>query len=339
MSNFPVAFKKYKLYKRKWRITVVPRSKFEGTDEAGNLYDEEDAIILSDSDFGEGALHCTFNVYSAITTPLYGDILVYNLSQKTRDVLVNQGARVIVEAGYQNGAFGKIWNGNILHFVEYRQGIVDKILFLRCIQPYYLFKKCFVMGHITQPENNLSGQYSAITRQLFIDVIENPEALTKVAETSPRPATYFGSAPSMLDDIAAQTNGGKVGIVDGTQDSKITICNPNDEISLDQELEITPESGLIETPANIPFGISFKCLLDPRLKHTSPEQQLRIINSETKMSPQRYRDRLPMFSNDGRYRLISVNHVGDTRGKEWYSQCEAWVNPQQLLQQGIPQVK
>lgn len=350
MSNFfnpikattfedPIAFRKYSLYKRKWKITVVPRSSFEGSDESGVLYDESDALVLSDSDYGEGALHCTFSVASAITTPLYGNVKVWNLSQKTRDVLVKQGGRVIVEAGYQNGAFGKIWNGNIFHFIEYRENVTDKILILHCIQPYFLFKDCFVMGHITQPENTLNGQYGAITRQLFIDAKSDPEALTKVTDKSPRPATYFGTAPSLLDDIAAQTDGGKVGIVDGSQESQITICNPNVEISLDKELEITPESGLLETPTNIPQGVSFKCLLDPRLKHTFPNQQIRIVNSETRMSPQRYVGKLPMFSNDGRYRVISVAHVGDTRGNDWFSQCEAWVNPQQLLQQGIPQVR
>lgn len=326
-------FKKYSLYKRKWKITVIPRTKFTGEGQDGVQYDPNDAIVLSSSFFKEQALHCKFRVQSAVTVPLYGDITIYNLSQKTTDTIVKQGARVVVEAGYENGAFGTIWDANIFHFIEYRENVVDKILLLHCMQGYDLIKGEFIMGHVTQPENNDKGRFNFMTQQINLNAETSPPATIKNNKTSWKPETVF-KAPMDYARYCADNVAGQCITADSTQQFKLTIGNFLNEIEAinaipyGSEIEISPETGLIGIPSKVPKGVSFKCLLDPRLKHMRPEQQIRITHTETRMTPQIFgQGTPPLFSNDGRYRLISVTHTGDTRGQDWYSECEAWVNP------------
>jgi hypothetical protein len=327
MSIDSTNFKKFSLYKRAWRISVIPRKSYTGTSQSGTQYNTDDAIVLSSSFYGEQALHCKFRVQSAVTVPLYGDIILYNLSQKTTDTIVNEGARVVVEAGYENGAFGTIWDANIFHFIEHRENIVDKILTLHCMQGYDIIKGGFIMAHVTQPENDDEGRFNFMTRQLEINAEHSPPATTKNKTKSWKSETVFKNGIDYAKYCADNVMG-QCCAEDGTQMFKLTIGNFLNEISSDKELEISPETGLIGIPSRVPKGVSFKCLLDPRLKHMRPEQQIRITHTETRMTPQIFgQGTPPLFSNDGRYRLISVTHTGDTRGQDWYSECEAWVNP------------
>lgn len=331
-SNAPVGAKTFNMYKRGWRIVVVPREKFE---QAGYNYKEDDAIVLSDSSFGRSALRCTFRVESAITVPRYGEVSIYNLSKATVNTLVNQGARVIIEAGYENGIYGTIWNGNIFHFIEHRDNVVDKVLTMHCMQPYDIYQNAFIMGHITQEENTAEGQFNVLTKLIQIKATGNA-VLQKKSETSTRAATIFSCDAYRCLKSTADSVGGYVSIVDGTQNENITILDPYENNRGGKEIKITPESGLIGTPTTIPEGISFKCLLDPRLAHREPPMYIRISHSETKASPQRVGEQLPKFMNDGRYRLISVVHEGDTRGNTWYSECQAYVNPEMRAVGGLP---
>lgn len=320
-------FKKFSLYKRAWRITVIPRKSFQGADIRGVQYNEDDAIVLSSSFFDEQALHCKFRVQSAVTVPLYGDVTIYNLSQKMTNTIVHDGARVVIEAGYENGAFGKIWDANIFHFIERRENVVDRILTLHCIQGYDIIKSGFVMGHVTQAENNDEGRFNFITQQLKLDAETSPPVTTKNKTISWKSEAIFGDGATYLRSRANDVWGQLIS-ADGTKPLKVTIGDFLNEISADKEIEISPKTGLIGIPSQVPKGVSFKCLLDPRLKHMRPEQQIRITHTETRMTPQIFgQGTPPLFSNDGRYRLISVTHTGDTRGQDWYSECEAWVNP------------
>lgn len=332
----------YKLYRRKWRLTVVPMKKFEGINYQGEKYAEDDAIILSDSDFEEGnthALHVRFNVNSSLSVPKFGEVTIYNLSNDMMETL-KQGTRVVLEAGYEDGNFGVIWNANIYHFIERRENIVDRVLTMHCMDGYEIFKDCFVYAHVTKDRNTILDQYKEVVKQTGIDAVETPAALSDSSnKKSARAATIIGSPSNAINEISKSANGtiagetkmSKIAIVDG----KVTITDPN-SIGIGEELVISPETGLIGTPSATQYGVIFRSLLDPRLLFTDPLVQVKIERSEVIAQPQRYGQTVaPVVPpRDGRYKVISVNHIGDTRGTEWYSDCECVVNPDQIINLG-----
>jgi hypothetical protein len=318
-------FKKYSRYGRKWRIIVIPRSKF-----SGNEYNEDDAIVLSDSTYGDNALHCKFKVHFATQVPTYGDITVYNLSAGLSSRLAIEGARVIIEAGYKDGAYGKIWDGRLFHFIEYRENVVNRVSILHTIRGKIL-ENCFVMANLPE-KTKIGDRFEYITRQLKIDA-EVSKSMNEKKDELVRPETVFELDPySYLRDQTK--NMGLTMMAD--ENGMLTMPDLDSETSSQTAVEISPDTGLVGTPAQVPNGINFKTLLDPRLKWEKVCQQILLKNSEVINTPQMYGSALPLTDLEGRYKLIAVTHIGDTRGTEWHSLGEAWVNPDQRAQVNQP---
>jgi hypothetical protein len=329
-AGIPSPYKKYSLYERRWQIVVIPRRAFTGTDDQGEKYNEEDAIVLSDSLYGEAALRVKFKVTSAQTVPTYGDITVYNLNEKTVSRITKEGARVVVMAGYRNGNYGIIWNGNLFSFMEYRENVTDKVLLLHCMGGKDVIAPSFISGTLTEVTGKtMQDRVTYLTKQMKIELKET-ETLTKEKAKLTKPQLYFGNPERYLHD-EAKTYG-----CQRTADKEGKYCISNiitDTGSV--EIVISPSSGLIGIPTQVMKGISFRTLLDSRLIYDIPPMNVRIDNSEIKAMPQMYGVIPEWMDEYGRYRVISVTHSGDTRGQEWYSDVEAWVNPDQLADRGI----
>ncbi len=77
-----------------------------------------------------------------------------------------------------------------------------------------------------------------------------------------------------------------------------------------------------------------RCLLNPNIKLASP---ISLDNSTIQLAQfnQQYtavNDRIPSLSPTGSYKVLAVQHVGDTRGREWYTDiiCSAIDGTQPL---------
>lgn len=311
------------LYGRAWRITVTPKDKFTGDYKAG------DAIVLSDSDWGTSALHCQFDVSSAYKDVNYGDVTIYNLSKSMVSQLVVEGAKVIIEAGYENGAYGQIWNAKVFHFIEHRENVTDRILTMHCIQGGDAFQDALVSANVTSGQT-LAGRMEYITNQYQIPV-KISDTMKEKASTTVREETVFGDFMTYARENAKTWSLQCI----TTADNKFTMTDVTKAVSQNEEIEISPETGLIGTPSQIPLGVSFKVLLDPRIRHEEPAQQIRIRNSEIIAAMQTIGDPPPMSTIDGRYKVISVRHYGDTRGHNWYTECEARVDPLTVANLGM----
>lgn len=330
-SNISSPFKKYSLYERRWEVIVTPRTSFTGSDERGAVYNEDDAIVVSNSLYGEAALHCKFNVTSSQAVPTYGDITIYNLNERTVSRITKEGARVVVMAGYKNGNYGMVWNGNLFSFMEYRENVTDKVLLLHCMQGKDVIAPTFVIGTLTEKTGKtMKDRVSYLTRQMNVGLYENDTLRNEKAELT-KPFILFGDYEKYLRD-EAKTYGCQRTV---TKDNKYCISNIITEVKPDEEIVISPSSGLIGIPTQVPKGISFRTLLDPRLLFDIPPMQIRIDNSEIKAMPMMYGSVPEWLDEYGRYKVISVTHTGDTRGQEWYSDVEAWVNPDQLADRGV----
>ena len=74
-----------------------------------------EVLNISDSEIdkksidGFGALRCTFHIEkTGLHAINYADISIYNLTGSTEKAIIEEGMQVIVNAGYEDGAYGTI---------------------------------------------------------------------------------------------------------------------------------------------------------------------------------------------------------------------------------------
>lgn len=101
---------------------------------------------------------------------------------------------------------------------------------------------------------------------------------------------------------------------------------------------ITSATGMIGVPEQTEIGISVRCLLNPNLKQNMRVQldnaSIQQYQMQTNLDAQAQAGFVPSLSADGIYKVLYVNHHGDTRGQDWYSDFVAYsqlLNQDQLV--------
>ena len=139
-------------------------------------------------------------------------------------------------------------------------------------------------------------------------------------------AAVHGQPKKTLSDIARTING--TWFVDNGTLHIFSYSDSADKLpnNLKQAVELTPQTGLIGNPQQVNYGITVRCLLNPKIM---PYGLIYIpIRYITKQMVQ-----IGTFSQgistpytldpNGIYRVCSVTFTGDTRGNEWYSDIVA----------------
>ena len=305
---------------RRWRITFIP--------------DQGDAIILSDSELKEKALHCEFECENAYTVPCFGAVTVFNLSwNDTSNIIRTENAFIRIEAGYKGaGNFGVIWEAPVIQYIRAREQVVDWTLTFSSVNTRGMLDKNWVRTSIVQsdprerieaicngthdPDKKIS--YQPITAELSSKKLERQRIL-------------FGNPGKLLEDVEKDQRV-QVSIID----KKLVVADPTiEESSL--KIVKSPSTGLIGTPQQSQKGINFTCLLDPRLGYTSPVSMVQIkdvLVQEQKLRPQAGSYPAVPLDVNGNYKVMSARHHGSTRGNDWYSEVMA-INTVHNLMDGL----
>lgn len=287
------------LFGRKYKITV-------------GLKGDKGLVLTSDS-FEPEALRCTFHIeqvgYQAY---YYGEITIYNLTGETEKQIIQEGDKVIVEAGYQNGNYGKIFEGYVFQPMRDRENVVDYKLTLNCIN-----QKAILDHNLVKFTAN-AGQDPRTQINNIAKQARFPIELGKVTDNLedvklPRGKTYFGPPKKYFRDLADHS--GAQWFVD---DDKVHFSKISDPPA-GQALVYTTKTGLIGTPQQIDYGVSFRVLLDPRLKVSNPAMAVKLDQAFIRQQKARLGQILSILDRDGVYRVIGVTHTGDTRGNDWYT--------------------
>lgn len=300
------------LYNRFWRITILPT--------------EGDPIVVSDSSYGEGALHCVFEVRHSYEARTYGRIRIYNLKTDTIKMFTEQAVSVTIEAGYQDCYYGKpavIWDANVYHFIEYRENVVDRVLDIYTTNtPKEVLTTNFLMANITEGQT-VNGIFEHVAKQYKMQT-RSSNTLRYNTATTTRPHVSFGLYDREMHILEKSCTAMSSLCCDGSGNISIADIFNIETTSNTDIIAISPESGLIGLPNQVPQGVSFKTLLDPRLKWTAPiPTMIQFKNSEIKglANYVGVYPALPLDDN-GVYKIISVVHRGDTRGEDWFSEVE-----------------
>lgn len=306
-----------KLFGRKWKVSVlVPnRSDLSDSNIDKSLYT---AYVVSDSTKEERSLRVKFNIqkYGWIT-PNYSEISIYNLSPEDENIILKNGCRVIVEAGYVNGPYGLIYDAPIFQPIWSRKRYVDSVLTLVCIDADKLMYENHVEVTLKMREQrDLLVEMARKARKPFpINYISDSIKSNQL----PRAKTFFGKPSDYLRQYAQQ-NGTHISVVDDnvyiSMIQRDATTNP---------LELSPgEGGIIGTPQQTQDGVSLTVLLNSDIKIFKPQPMLiKINNNKIRVAKQTMGQLYSSLDKDGIYKVLGINHIGDTRGNDWYSHIVA----------------
>ena len=259
-------------------------------------------------------LKCSFRIekigYQAIN---YGDITIYNLNANTRADIIKYGMRVVLEAGYENGQYGKIFDGDLFQPLWDRENVVDNKLTLHCFDGDSQLNTNFVGMTVQASHNQRSDLLNIMknARNPFNDSYISPDL---DSTEMPRGKVFFGMPKSYFREIA-NANNHQWSYVD-----RELIFSNLTNIPVSSALVVSPETGLIGTPQQTQDGIEFKTLLNPNIKVKYPPMQVKIDNSVIRQQKVMLGQLQTRLDQDGFYYVASVVHSGDTRGDDWYTE-------------------
>lgn len=301
-----------KLFGRKWKVSVLVPNSSNLSD--GNvdksLYT---SYIVSDSSHEESSLKVKFSIQKfGWMTPNYSEISIYNLAPDYENIILKNGCRVLVEAGYVNGPYGLIYDGPIFQPIWSREDYVDSVLTLVCIDADKLMYENHVEATLKMREQkDLLIEMAKRARKPFsVMYSENAKS-----NQLPRAKTFFGKPSDYLRQFAQQ-NGTHISAVD---DSVYISMIQKDASSY--PLELSPgEGGIVGAPHQTQDGISLSVLLNSDIKIFKPMPMLiKIDNSRIRVARQQLGQLYSSLDKDGVYKVLGVSHVGDSRGNDWYS--------------------
>lgn len=248
-------------------------------------------------------------------------VRVYNVSDATRNSIIAEFDTVTLTAGLVNGPQGNIFQGDIKQFRFGRERNVDSYLEIRAGDGDKAYNQTLV--NKTFPAGTTDAQtLSALAAEMGLPVAKTAEGYLTTGGILPRGKTLFGMARLHMRDLA-QKNKCRWSIQNGV----VTLV-PNTGYLPGQAVEINSATGMIGTPEQTDNGIMVRCLLNPLIKIG---QAVKINNADINQASLRSNFGFPSYTsqyypatvaNDGLYRVLVAEHVGDTRGTggDWYTE-------------------
>ena len=284
-------------------------------------------------------LHVRFEIKQSDTqTPNVAYARIYNLSQATLNRIyslsaASQGytvtaggaeyARLILQAGYQPpGNFGKIFDGTIKQLKHGRESNIDSYLEVLAADvdlPYNFGPISTTLSAGVTPQQQLA--YILKGQNTYAD---NPIALGDLTEMTggvlPRGKVLWGMGQSEYLNLG-QTTGTKLFVVNGT-----LVAMPLTGYLPGEAVVLNSKTGMVGVPEATQNGVEVRCLLNPKLTiGTRVQINNTAINQSTVLNlgqGGRLGNEISQFAsvtNDGYYRIASIDYTGDTRGQDWYS--------------------
>jgi hypothetical protein len=269
---------------------------------------------------------------SDLQSPNNARIRVYNLSDATVRALRTEYtkattaglAQIILQAGYEgaDGNYGVIFQGSVKQLRIGKEGPTDKYLDILAADGDLAHNFAFIRKSLAAG-STYQDQFNALVEAMKAQGImsgNNQGIVTPVKIT--RGKVLYGMARDGLRDLT-DSFGASWSIQNGVvQVLPLTGYLPG------QAVVLNSATGLIGRPEQTEDGITARCLLNPLLKigglvQIDNDSINRTVNLQNNFVPfDRYTgvQVLAPVTDDGFYRLYVVEHHGDTRGNDWYSE-------------------
>lgn len=264
-------------------------------------------------------LRFTFKLaQSELQSPNTAWIRVYNPSPETAKLVQREFTRVALSAGYQEGNYGIIFDGEVKQVRIGRENSTDTYLEIAAADGDVAYN--FSVVNITLaagsgPLEVIRAAAAAMAGEPFnITLGPIPEDLPP--QRLARGRVLFGMAREVLRQIANLID------CDWSILNRVLTFTPRKGYVEGDIIVLTARSGLVGLPEQTQDGVQARCLLNPRILigrrvmiDNKSVQQTRFDLSYT---GEVRNSMIPKISADGLYRVLSIDYAGDTRGQEWY---------------------
>lgn len=303
------------------------------------------STVLSCNTWEPEALRITFDVLqSTIPSPWwFADISVYNMTlENIQNALLN-ATWVTLEAGFQSGPNLStiIWDGPVLQTLYDQENVVDRRITFHCVANPVAMDSIvsFAMGPFSSQAQLVAQMASAIElpAMTYSNGTVGPKAAQLMsAKQYPRGNTVFGKVGKYLVQVANDQflntfrDGSKAYISemsrsDTTPDLTYSPPFPPGAAAPNTSGSVT--YSIIGVPRQIPQGVIFTVLLDPRLKVRLPPmvvQLQRTLISQLQVSIGGGAN-APLSAgspSSANLKLFvsQVRHTGDSRGNDWQTE-------------------
>lgn len=268
-------------------------------------------------------------VANDVENPNTAYIRVYNLSEETTRAVINEYNGVILSAGY-SGNVAQIFKGTIKQFRRGKERNVDSFLDIYAADGDIAYNFATInvplkegssaIDEIQQLVNSFA-KASGVAQQITLD--QNAIGYITVHSPSPniRGKVMWGLARDYMRDLANTFN-----LRWSIQNGVLTLI-PITGYLPGNIIPVNSQTGMIGSPEATDQGIIIKTLLNPLYKVGTAVELNNVDITATTIKQQLfpgYKDltfiaKVDSTAPDGLYRVLVIEHEGDTRDQEWYS--------------------
>ncbi len=265
-------------------------------------------------------LRIVFHVFQwdVNSAPNYATIRVYNLSDATAKSVQKEFQRVTLQAGYEGGSFGMIFDGTLKMARRGRESPTDTYLDILAADAdvgrnFAIINKTLAAGATA------ADQLKAATDAMGLPLGYSPDLPVGALA---RGKVLFGMARGRMTDV---TN--TAGATWSVQNGQVVVI-PLTGYRPDEAVVLNSNTGMIGLPEQTEDGIHVKTLINPRVKIGTLVQinnasiQREFLGGDNLFLQGRLENLpglLPKITDDGFYRVYVAEHHGDSRGSTWYS--------------------
>jgi len=258
--------------------------------------------------------------YATVQSPNAAEIIVTNMKEETAQKFKKEGRKVTLTAGYQDG-YAIIFSGNIIQVRIGRENPVDTYVAIIAQDGDRAYNFA-TMSKTLAAGSTFKDQVDAVLEAM------KPYGVTKGfigdlgSQKMPGPRVLFGMARDVMREIATST-----GAAWTIENGKLDVVKAN-ETKPGDAIVLNSQTGMIGRPVQVVDGVIARMLLNTRVKSNmllkideksidaaafSPEYLAGANNANLATG----------IAADGLYKIVVVEHHGDSRGNPWYTEVVA----------------
>lgn len=296
-----------------------------GTPNAGQGQGQHDqwirkvSLIVADAsgnglDLSELRVHFKVN-QSDFETPNNAEITVYNLADDTAQTIRKEFTSVTLQAGYQDGSFGIIFQGTIKQAKIGRENQTDTFLLISAADSDELYNFGMVNQSIaagTSPKDQIGQIAKGMGAQ--VGTLQFDTGL----QDNIRGKVLYGMGRTQIRNMA------RTGLAMWSiQNGQIVMISQTGYLP-GEAVVLNSQTGMIGLPEQTEDGIKITCLLNPKIQIGTQVQideasVQRATVSLNLTDVNQTESAFPPVTNDGFYMVLVAEHEGDTRDNEYYS--------------------
>lgn len=256
-------------------------------------------------------LHIKFTTHKGdVETPNSAEITIYNLSPETVARIKGEFKRVVLSAGYVSNN-GIIFDGTIRQVRSLRSGADSwvEIIAADGDRAYNFATVNCTLAAGARP----ADQVAACGAAMAAKGTETGYIPDLGGQALPRGKVMYGMARSYMRDVADTTDN-----TWSIQDGKMQMV-PASAYLPGEAVVLTASTGLIGSPEQTNEGIKVRSLINPRIRIGGRIKldNASIVTAKVDLAPGAI-SQAAKLDNNGYYRVLKVEHTGDTHGTDWY---------------------